>query len=75
VLMRTSKPASSRGRRYALVMTVLFGVIAVANAVRAAVDPAASASWVVAGLFGLGAACFLAAHLVGRRAGSGRGRR
>jgi hypothetical protein len=56
-------------------MTVLFGVIAVANAVRAAVDPAASASWVVAGLFGLGAACFLAAHLVGRRAGSGRGRR
>jgi len=68
-------PGSARGRRVPLLLAALFAVIAVANAVRAAVDPSAGASWVVAGLFGLGAVCFLASHLVDRRARSRGGRR
>jgi hypothetical protein len=68
--MSTPETRPTRGRRYAPLMAVLFAAIAVANLVRAAVDPGAGASWVVGGLFGLGAVCFLAAHLTARRAGS-----
>jgi hypothetical protein len=73
--MSTPEPGPRRGRRYAPLMAVLFALIAVANAIRAAVDPGAGASWVVGGLFGLGAVCFLAAHLLARRAAPGGRRR
>lgn len=64
----TPGPAPKRRRRGSLLLALVFAIIAVANAVRAAVDGSAGASWVVAGLFGLGALCFLGAHLVERRA-------
>lgn len=64
----TPGPAPKRRRRISLLLAGVFAFIAVANAVRAAIDGTAGASWVVAGLFGLGAICFLAAHLVERRA-------
>ena len=64
----TPGPAPKRRRRTSLLLALVFAVVAVANAVRAAMDGTAGASWVVAGLFGLGAICFLAAHLLERRA-------
>ncbi|OUE23829.1 hypothetical protein BFL36_07215 [Clavibacter michiganensis] len=73
--MSAPHPRSARARRAPLLLAGLFAVIAVANAVRAAVDPSAGASGVVAGLFGLGAVCFLASHLVDRRTRSRGGSR
>ncbi|WP_435094005.1 hypothetical protein [Clavibacter michiganensis] len=65
----TPGPAPKRRRRISLLLLAgVFAFIAVANAVRAAIDGTAGASWVVAGLFGLGAICYLVAHLVERRA-------
>lgn len=64
----TPGPAPKRRRRNMLILAVVFAVIAVANAVRAAVDASAGASWVVAALFGLGAICFLLADRAERRA-------
>jgi hypothetical protein len=67
-------PAPKRRRRISpLLLAGVFAFIGVANAVRAAVDGTAGASWVVAGLFGLGAICFLVAHLLERRAAAREG--
>jgi hypothetical protein len=63
-----SASGPDRARRVPLLLAAVFAVIAVANAVRAVADPSAGYSWIVASLFGLGALCFLASHLVDRRA-------